>query len=153
MRNLRRSISEQKRGRGSSFLGNCDVSREQERASLTMYQKSISVCLCAVVPLALSVSTAWATAPLARPMPWLNGVTTESVYVCAESTNITDLTVPIRPNDGLRQLCYHQLHPDHRGCWRRPLKLCPQHQAHRPTAKHQVPLQGIPRLDGVDQRL
>ena len=65
-----------------------------------MYQKSISVCLCAVVLLALSVSTAWATAPLARPMPWLNGVTTESVYVCAESTNITDLTVQFGPTTG-----------------------------------------------------
>ena len=56
-----------------------------------MCRRFLSVSLCVVVLLALSASTA--LADLARPMPWLNGVTTESVYVCVEANNGNDATV------------------------------------------------------------
>ena len=56
-----------------------------------MYQRSQLLCLSALVFLALSAATA--RADLARPMPWLNGVTTESVYVLVEANSNTGATV------------------------------------------------------------
>ncbi len=56
-----------------------------------MCRRFPSVFLCVVVLLALSVSTA--LADLARPVPWLNGVTTDSVYVVVEANNTANATV------------------------------------------------------------
>ena len=56
-----------------------------------MYQKPQLLCLSALVLLALIAASA--QADLARPMPWLNGVTTDSVYVCVEANNIASATV------------------------------------------------------------